>query len=216
MLKNVTKIFVFVFFSILPGSLFAAEAVTMTGDAKIEGQTYQTPVNIMGQAEIKNSKIDNSLNVFGKMDAKHTEIKMLNLKGDGEFDDVNIGQANIDGKAEFEKSVIAGDLNINGDADFEKSKMQGNLSLVGKLTADETSFLDLTVKGKEITLDNSAAQNIVIKQMDDPNQEQVLKLKGGTDVLGKITFESGKGVVILESKKVKINDVQGAQIRREG
>lgn len=120
-----------------------------------------------------------------------------------------VGVAEVNGSLSTQDATL-GSLNVNGHAYLHNTKVIGKANITGFFNAEKSSFdSELCVKAHKITLKNCQVNSIYLKKVIWPFDTQVVELLDGSVCKGDITFESGKGHVILKggsSLKGKVVD----------
>lgn len=120
------------------------------------------------------------------------------------------------GPLSLEDSVIDGSLTIYGPGILENTTVKGSLILFGIINVSNSSLSNIQAATTGIILIDSKAKNIVVlKNSDNPLEQQKVFLKGTTKVEGSITFERGDGIVIIESTAHFSGKVTGGTLMNE-
>lgn len=170
----------------------------------------------------------NALVINGPAKLKLVKAKTLEIKGPLEFHSLDVtGKADVVGPVKGDKGKF-GQLTVTGTMDVdhlitEELTVKGSVKAVyldvknhtevdGLLDAKHSKFNTLTVNADKTVLDEVIVESVLVKK---GQQNQILSLKGATVVNGDIVFESGEGVVQVESPEVQIKGaVKGASIKK--
>lgn len=179
-----------------PTSLFLRfyEDLSVNGPAKLKFIKTQS-------LEIKGPLEFHSLDVAGK-----AEI-MGPVNGDkGKF-----GQLSITGTMDVDH-VICEDLSVKGAVKAVFLDVTNHAEIDGVLDAKHSKFKSLTVNADKTILDEVIVDSILVKK---DQKSQVLVLRGPTSVSGDIVFESGEGIVQVESPEVQLKGViKGGSLKK--
>lgn len=114
------------------------------------------------------------------------------------------------------KGAVIGTLNSNGHTYLNNTKVAGLADITGFFTAENSSFDgELDVKAHKITLKNCNTNAIHVKKVMWPFDSQVVELTDGTVCHGNITFDSGKGHVILKSGSTLRGKVSNGELEKQ-
>ncbi|HLD95102.1 MAG TPA: hypothetical protein VI959_00480 [Alphaproteobacteria bacterium] len=139
-----------------------------------------------------NKPVENGV-VYGALSAKDVFVSSLKVEGACSLENSKIETLEVAGAFLADQVDVSKEAKISGALDATKSK-----------------FSSLEIQSTDVVLrDCDVTSDIFIKK-DPKDKEQVLKLKGHTKVLGKITFESGKGTLDVDSTVELKNEVAGA------
>ncbi|KAB8029881.1 hypothetical protein [Fluviispira multicolorata] len=103
------------------------------------------------------------------------------------------------------------DLDVTGKVDFSRNTtVIGNINIVGELKASNTKFeKPISITSSIIELkDGTNTNNIYIRKNNGRNYDEFIYLTNST-VNGNITFESGKGKVVLDSRSKITGSLNG-------
>ena len=192
--------------------LHEIRAETYTGETSLEEKVLKD-ANFMGPTQLK-EVIAESLSVMGPFEfsnvmvEKNTTIEgpVLNSEN-GKFDSLNI-------KGPFTaKNIICKTFKVIGPVDVTHLKVEGDTSIMGSLKANQSQFENMSISADEIFLKDVDVKDIFIKKNMD--KKQVLQLKGKTLVKGNIAFESGQGIVELDSAAKVQGEIKGARVEKK-
>lgn len=133
---------------------------------------------------------------------------------------VTLEQCDIKQQLEVNGSLKAiyskiGSLQTNGYANLLDCTIRSSSQINGFLNAIHTTFSGpLNVASQGVELQNCTTHSIVIQDASWVIGSQTLELKGKTKVMGSITFESGKGIVIVSPESSIKGQVLGGQIKK--
>jgi len=183
---------------------------TYTGPTQLSIKMFDS-LSVDGPTKLKlvkadSMKINGSLH-FSKIDIAQEAVVNGALSGDhGKFRALQVtGSVDV-------ANVICRDLKANGAFKATYLSVNGNASIVGPMVVDHGKFQNLEITADAITLEDLIAQNIIIHNTQN---EQILILKGASNVSGDITFDSGKGTVQIEGPSVQVKgNIKGATTTR--
>lgn len=125
------------------------------------------------------------------------------------------GLAEVNGSLTTKGAVI-GSLNANGHTYLNNTKVMGLADITGFFTAENSSFDgELDVKAHKITLKNCTTNAIYVKKVMWPFDSQVVELLDGTVCNGNISFESGKGHVIVKAGSTLKGKVANGELEKQ-
>jgi hypothetical protein len=141
----------------------------------------------------------NSLHYNGRITLEETKVK---------------NDVQVNGSLYSHKATI-GTLNVGGHVHLVRSSILGKSDVSGFFNAENCQFRDtITFKGQTLALNNCKVRNIYVKKAPWPFGSQVVELSKKSICRGKITFESGKGRVVLKDKSKIRGKVHGAKIEK--
>lgn len=192
-----------------PLASYASPAQFM-GDAELKNQTFQEAVTSMGSLKIEKSKLTQSLTSMGDADIKDSQLQDGTFNGKTEIEKSTFaGSFKSSGDTELESVSIAGQTEVNGNTKVKKSTFGDTVTLSGEFEAKDSTFKAIIAEIDKMELDNCKAESILIKKSNDATKQQIVELKGKTDITGSITFESGNGKVVIKDKTVKTGEIKG-------
>jgi hypothetical protein len=164
------------------------------------GKTSEAPGQNTSSGIISYSKQSlDSLHTNGFVTLEDSEIKQkLEVHGSLKAIRAKIGSLKVNGYANLLQSTIRSDSQINGFLNAVNSTFNGPLK----------------VASQGVELQDCQLQSIAIEDASWILGSQTLELKGKTKVLGSITFESGKGTLIMSPESSIKGQVIGAQIKK--
>lgn len=121
----------------------------------------------------------------------------------------------VNGQLKAEDAEIKA-MQINGKAALSECSVQSESTVCGALVAVNSKFMNgLVAITDKVILDSCQLKSLYIPKLGWPVAEQVVELKGSTTVYGDITFESGKGFVIIsDSSSVKGSILGGSVLKK--
>lgn len=103
-------------------------------------------------------------------------------------------------------------LTVNGTCKLTDCKITGKTLINGLLEADKTVFEDeISIASNKIVLNNCQVKNILVRKSAET--DQVVQLRGKTEVDGDIQFESGQGGLITDPAVTLKGKILGGEIR---
>ncbi|MBP9693289.1 MAG: hypothetical protein KBE16_01080 [Alphaproteobacteria bacterium] len=192
-----------------PLASYAGPAQFM-GDAELKNQTFQEAVTSMGRLKIDKSKLAQSLTSMGDADIKDSELQDGTFNGKTEVEKSSFtGSFTSNGDTELESVSITKQTTINGNTKIKKSTFGDTVTASGEFDAEDSTFKAIIAEVEKMELSNCKAESILIKKSTDATKQQIVELKGKTDITGSITFESGNGKVVIKDKTVKTGEIKG-------
>jgi hypothetical protein len=114
------------------------------------------------------------------------------------------------------KDAHIGSLIVTGHASLEGCVIDGKASVKGFLSAENTTFQDtLGLTTQKASFENSTLSSVVIHKSGWAFGTQELILSKKTICKGPITFESGKGKIILSDDSQILGPVEGAVVEKQ-
>lgn len=159
--------------------------------------TEETTISTAGFAHYGKETLS-SLGVNGSLTLEGTRVKgPVEVNGRLDAQDATIGSFDVNGSASFSNSQVASPSKVNGFFSAVSSQFQG----------------EVTASSQKISLNNSTASSIVVRDIRWLPGSQTVELSHNSKVTGTITFESGKGKVILSEGSV-VGNVVGGEIEK--
>lgn len=122
------------------------------------------------------------------------------------------GHTEVNGSLEADKATL-GTLKVNGNCKLKDSTVEGEVLINGYLHAENTRFLcEISISSNKLVLENCQVKNIVVRKSSMENQ--IVELRGKTNVSGQISFESGKGGVITGSDVALQGKITGGEVQK--
>ncbi len=149
-------------------------------------------VTVHGPLKFSRLRVENAVDVTGPVNGYKGEFGSLKVLGPV---DVNY--------------VRTGSLQVSGPVTATHIEVSKQAEVFGPLTVTDGRFENIIVTADTITLENVTAKDITIKPTKEP--EQVLILKGDTNISGNILFESGRGVIQHDDKVIIHGTVSGTK-----
>ena len=161
----------------------------------------------------------------------NAHLNRLNVKGA-----TNISKTNINGEVDLTGSLtindvdlhstsrITGDLfgghitlyskaNIVGTIECTACSFKGDATLIGDITLVDSEFSSTAkMNFRKAHFSNTKINDVVVASPDD-DKEQTMYLQQNSTV-NNITFQGGKGIVILSDNSEIIGQVQGGKIQK--
>lgn len=193
----------------------AVTKLSITGPLVFNDLTVQETANVTGNVSNKKG--------FGKFNKLHVvgSTSLNNIKGKEKL--------SLIGRTVLTDATIEGNASIVGTATLKHANIAGSTTITGPCSASYSSFSSLEVTAPKVVLTDCTANTVTLKKNTSTNyhhaslwswltswfpqrepEEQTLVLDGETTINGTITFESGKGILIIKGDKVRIlGDVVG-------
>lgn len=186
---------------------FCLYGETFNGPTTLYKKVYEGLV-IHGPAKLKLVKAD-TLEVSGPLDFESLEVVgEAKVNGPVKGDKGKFGQLTVKGPL-YVDLVVCEDLSVEGKVIVTSLVVNNSAEIEGELDATHSKFKSLIVDAEKITLDDVIAESIFVSKSEN---NQLLILKGRTEIYGDVTFESGNGVIDIQSPNVYIRGAMvGAQ-----
>ena len=115
----------------------------------------------------------------------------------------------------FGHKASVGSLDVGGHAHLVKSEVLGKSHVSGFFSAEKSNFKDtIVLTGQKLTLQNCRVKAIHVKNTHWPWMSQVVELSKHSVCKVNITFDSGKGRVILKDKSTLHGKAKGAVVEK--
>lgn len=125
----------------------------------------------------------------------------------------HLEQVNAQGQVRIVDDSSIAELQVDGILDVADSDI-GSATVNGLVKARRTHIGTLSVASDTVILEDCDCGDIVVRPSSTSNERQELLLRGHTKVSGKIRFESGNGLVKVESPASSVGAVDGAVLWR--
>jgi len=141
----------------------------------------------------------NSLQINGYVNLNGTTINnLLQVNGSLTATQAQIGEMNVQGQASLDNCTVK-----------NKSRVAGSLSALLSTFNDE-----VTLASDNSVFDTCSIASIRV-QKNNESTPQIIELKGKTQLMGLITFESGKGQVVASPEsQISPAKVMGGTIKK--
>lgn len=194
---------------LLLGASTLCQAQTFYGPTHLGDQKFED-LSIFGPAELNKITAD-SLTVHGALAFDNlTAPKKLEVFGPTEGKNSNVGDITVAGPLQLDHCKVKS-LNIAGPFRAKHLTVENTSSFIGPFEVLDSHFQDLSVTADKAAFANTQVKNIVMKKNNDP-KEQIISLSGTTVVSGDITFEAGKGQVMLDKTAKLQGKVKGGTL----
>jgi predicted acyltransferase (DUF342 family) len=134
----------------------------------------------------------------------------LTIKGSVFLKQANLDVLKVEGPVET-TGFSANYLEVNGSLIGSKIKMNGDAVINGYIKARESNFKDVKVYSDTVEFQKSKIKTLLIKNTSKPEEKVILD--DYSTVTGDITFDSGKGVVILQNGSKVLGKINGGYIK---
>ncbi len=195
------------------------------GKCKIKNSQLNT-LKVQGRTNIINTSIQGAASVQGMTEIANSQLNKLKVQGKLRISESIVkGKLKAQGKFQAIQTNFIGQVHTMGHFRAQDAAFQQEVHIVGNIHAYQTSFANtLTAVTQEIILHDTTTQDVYIKDSkneikkwgkkykflsflaDKQDEPQLVTLSGQTIIQGSITFENGKGMVVLGD---------GAQIKGE-
>lgn len=224
-LKNVLKIAGLII-SLQP----LISAKNYTGPTKLKNK-HVDHVSILGPAKLKNVTAQ-SLRITGPL-----KFESLRVSGDTKI----TGPIEKSSNGQFENLTITGpsrmnnvsctNLSATGPATLTNTDVRGNATLVGSLTTTTCTFKTITITADNINFNDTKTGTVLVKKnnpgsgffswffelfgYNSPQEySETMTLFGTTTIKGNLTFESGKGHLIIMPDAQVTGTIKGAMVEK--
>lgn len=170
--------------------------IVVVGTAEFEDVTAKS-VDITGPLEFKNLTVQGKTNIVGPVKGKKGTLADINVTGIVKLEELTYKSLTAVGETELEKTMALSKTDVTGVLEMEKCKAQ-----------------DIFVTSDKIELEDTEANNIIVRKIDGSLALQELELKGECVIKGNITFEAGKGLVKMGDKVKHSGTVKGAEVKK--
>lgn len=185
------------------------------------GEDYNGPTNLF-------LRFYDNLAINGPSNLHLVKAKSLEINGPLEFHSLDVsGKAEIKGPVKGDKGkfgqlavmgtldvdhVITEELSVKGAVKATYLDVTNKAEIDGVLDTKHSKFKTLVVNADKTVLDEVIVDSIFVKKGP---KNQILILKGPTVVNGDIEFESGDGIVQMESPEVQLKGIlKGATLKK--
>lgn len=162
-----------------------------------------------------------ALNAIAKSDDVCSRLGAITECGEGKISQLDVaGKATLRGTTVLGNTHIAGilkatnatlkDLELAGKAKLVASQVHGNARISGYLLACKSHFTNkLIISSDHTRIENSTLPSITIQP---GSRDQVLYLANNSLVKGDVTFDSGRGMVLMDQTSQISGNVKGGYI----
>ncbi|MBS0656272.1 MAG: hypothetical protein JSR46_10880 [Verrucomicrobia bacterium] len=143
-------------------------------------------------------------------------VSSLSVNGSLTLDGTRIkGLLEVNGKLDAQDATI-GSIDVNGSVHLANCQVSGKTAVNGFFSATSSQFQDeITVSSQKVALNDSTAPSIVVRQIKWLPGTQTVELSHNSKIAGNITFESGKGKVILSDGSIVSGSVIGGEVENK-
>lgn len=146
-------------------------------------------------------------NTYGK-----EVVDSINVNGSLFLDGTKVRSVQLNGYLEA-KGALVDHLEVNGQVNLKNCQVNEGI-INGLLTAENSKFQkELSVASQKVVLVQCNVENLTIKEVHGFDGVQIIDLRNGTKVHGKVVVESGKGEVWLSSNSEVNGVIEGAKIK---
>lgn len=146
----------------------------------------------------------------------HGKVRLESLKGNGR---VTLDETQVAGPAEVNGSIFAqgahlGSATINGQATLYNTTVEGKFDIAGFMNAEKCTFRSkIEATCQKVSFCDCNINSIHVRKTLWPFSMQVVELSN-CNCRGDITFDSGKGLVVLCNKSQLQGKVIGGDIQK--
>jgi hypothetical protein len=153
-----------------------------------------------GETKISNSVINKNIKIYGVLEADNVTVKNLEIFGQGIVNN----------------SQVTGKVSIHGDLELRDTSVLGVTSIFGGMGAINSNMQnDIVAHSNFLTFaDGTKTKSIIMKKPQQQNSElqQVIQILNNSQVIGDITFESGNGIVEVDTSSKVQGQVIGGTV----
>jgi hypothetical protein len=194
-----------------PGSV---DSISFTGMVDVNGTTVVNGFSVWGNVNVMNAKL-NSLNIKGNTNISNTNVNgEVSLAGTLTMNEVDFRNA-----SSFLGELFGGHVTfystskIVGTIDCSACTFKGDTTLIGEITlVDSELSTAAEMNFRNANFSNTIVNDVVVEQSDH-DIEQTMHLKSGSKVHN-VTFEGGKGIVILSGNSEITGYLKGGKIQK--
>lgn len=172
------------------------EDIRVVGTAEFEDVVAKS-VQVTGPLSFKNLTVQNKTEVIGPIKGEKGTLADINVTGKIDLEKLTYKTLTAVGEVELEETIALGKTDVTGPLEMEKCKAQ-----------------DIYVTSDKIKLEDTEANNIIVRKTDGSLKIQELELKDKCIIKGDITFEAGKGLVKMDSDVKHNGTVKGAEVKK--
>jgi hypothetical protein len=172
------------------------------------------------------------LTIYGPAILKEIQVMNLTVNGPANIKDLQAYNIKVNGPLEFKYLTVKNELKLNGPLEgrytsIKKLAANGPIKLedftieeealcAGPVSLTNGTLSDLSVDGGEKFVLKDVTLNSLTINKDGKFKVQKLYLKGSVTVNGNISFESGKGVIIIEKPNATsiVGNIEGAVVEK--
>ncbi|ARN85220.1 hypothetical protein [Candidatus Nucleicultrix amoebiphila] len=157
-------------------------------------------LKIYGPATLENIIVKSNISVYGPLSGHKIQTKSLNVQGPLKIVDLKADTVEVNGPVSLTKALVTSDIIINGPLNAKNSEFKGTIDIATN----------------KMRLIDSIGETILIRKNSKLHQKtQVVFLEGKTVIHKNISFEQGKGVVVLGKHVVLKGKVIGGKIKTQ-
>lgn len=122
------------------------------------------------------------------------------------------GGARIEGTAHIYESEVSGPVHVGEELIACGAKFKADVQVEGNITAQDSCFEGaLTATADIVCLTNTKTGALCIKDCGPYWDKQIIRIRNGSVVAGDITFESGRGRVMIDDSSRFIGTLCGGR-----
>ncbi len=171
------------------------DTLTINGRAELRNVKAKTLV-VYGPLTFNNLEISEKATITGPTIGRHAELHNITVIGPFNVKDVEMNSLDVSGPVSLREFTINGSTVVRGPL-FAHDGFFQDLMVDSKEGGEVVEFSDVTVK-KDLTICKGS-------------KAETLTLKGDTDVVGNIIFESGEGKIVKEGDGIEVGEIIGAK-----
>ncbi len=213
--------------------------VTVKGKTKVHGKfkienSQLNTLEVQGRANVTNTSIQGATSIQGRTEVANSQLDKLKVQGKLLIRESTVrGRLKAQGEFHAIHTTFEAPAHTMGRFEAQDAIFQQEVHLIGIMHAYQTSFANtITAVTQEIVLHDTTTQDVYIKDNKDgikkwtkkykflsflankQDEPQVITLSGKTIIQGSITFENGKGIVVLGDEAQIKGEVIGGTIKR--
>lgn len=172
---------------------FAEQSMVLNGPTQMSNQTISQNIEVNGPFRVKGITVDGYVVVNGPVEGEGLKTEELRVKGPVSVRDSAIERMDVMGPLEADKLTVEDYIKVDGGVKISSSTIER-----------------LEARSSRVEIKDSKINQLIIPATKDGQQTVVLD--GNTVIGDEISFESGKGVVVIKGAKVKHEGVRGGKI----
>lgn len=173
--------------------VFAEQNMVMNGPTQMANQTISQNIEVNGPFRVKGLTVDGYVVVNGPVEGEKLKTEELKVKGPVSLRDSTVERMDIMGPLEADKLIVEDYIKVAGGVKISNSTVER-----------------LEARASRVEITDSNVNQLIIPATKD--EQQTVVLDGNTVIGDEISFESGKGVVLIKGAKVKHEGVRGGKI----
>lgn len=184
---------------------------TFYGAASLKNKSLDH-LTVMGPLTLSDSNVHGKIDVYGPLIGYNITSPTLNIQGPAQIRKSKVGTLTINGPLTLQDTVVSGASTINGPLTIKGVTLSEAITINGPIFATQSTFKNkISVSAEKLSFTDCTLQALEIRPSDTIlNPQQVLYLKGKTEVFGDIIFLGGNGKIIKDTSVVIKGKIEGA------